>query len=329
MKRAIALLLAAVISLFLFACGSIPDSQSKKYEKYQTIIDNLEKGNYDNAISIIENMARQESGGSVSESEPTKPALTPEQITWQTNAVGTWTPNENAVKDGHTGFTVSADGTCTVDGKNYTWTIGNASKTGARIDVWDGQKMAYELHISVNENYGYKQASMNMYMDENSIQSAMGTYYRNEDYTVVEITNDNWQEYFAVKEVIKLGENSFGEVDEFWGYTYFCLKDSCGTVNGVLSSVAMEHSSVSTCQDITVNLTDKTYVPVGRVRNTAESNGDRELDYSTDCNGERYYGSTIASFCAYDVNKNLTCTVWRPMDLQIRRVLGTLYIVKK
>lgn len=322
MKRMIMLVLVAAMSLSLCACIS----RSAKYEKYETIIDNLEKGNYDNAISIIENMAQQGSGDSASQS--TEPVLTPEQIAWQTNAVGTWIPDENATKGGHTGFTVKADGTCTVDGKNYTWTIGNATETGARLDVLDEKKMAYELHISVDEDYGYKRASMNAYMDEFTIQTTSGTYYRNEDYTVVKITNDNWQDYFEVKEVIKLKENAFGEVDEFWGYTYFRLKDTCGAVNSVLSSVAMEHSSVSTCQDITVDLTNKTYVPVGEVKNTSNNNTDTVLSSTVDCNGERYYGDSIASFCANDVDKNTTDTVWRPMDIRIHRVLGTLYIVK-
>ena len=329
MKRVITLLLVAALSVSLCACGLLPNAQSKKYEKYQTIIDSLENGNYDNAIGIIENMAQQESGSADSETDSTKPTLTPEQIAWQTDAVGTWTPDESATKDGHTGFVIMSDGICTVDGQKYSWTIGNASKTSARIDVQDGQKMVYELHISVNEDYGYKRASMNARLDEQSWQSTSGAYYRNEDYTIVEITNDNWQDYFEVKEVIKLKENSFGEVDEFWGYTYFRMKDTCGVVNSTLSSVAMEHSSVSTCQDITVDLENKTYMPVGNVKNTSNNNSDTELRQSVDCNGERYYGASLASFCANDVDKNFTDTVWRPMNLTIDRVLGTLYIVKK
>lgn len=56
---------------------------------------------------------------------------------------------------------------------------------------------------------------------------------------------------------------------------------------------------------------------------------DSELEYSVDCNGKRYYGEGMASFCANDVDKNPTDTVWRPMNIQIHRVLGTLYVVKK
>ena len=93
-------------------------------------------------------------------------------------------------------------------------------------------------------------------------------------------------------------------------------------------SLYLKHR-VSTCQDITVDLENKTYVPVGEVKNTSENNSDSELEYSVDCNGERYYGDSIASFCANDVDKNTTDTVWRPMNIQIHRVLGTLYVVKK
>lgn len=330
MKRAIALFLVAAMSLSLCACGLLPNAQSKEYEKYQTIIDNLENGNYQNAIELIENMAQQDNNNSDTDTatEDTKPALTPEQIAWQTDVVGTWIPNKTASEDGHPGFTVKADGTCIVDGKSYTWEIGDASETNAKIVVLDGQTKVHDLQFSVNADYGYKRAFLYTYMDEYSTQSSEGNYYRNEDYIVVEITSDNWQDYFEVKEVISVRKNAFDEIDQFCGSTYFRLKDSYGAVNGDLSSGGMEHKSVTTCQDITVNLTDLTYVPVGNVRNTAENNSTTELRISTDANDARYYGCSIGGFIAYDVNKNTKDTVWRPMNIEILRVEGTLYIVK-
>lgn len=325
MKRVVALILVLVLSLSLGAC-----TQDKAYEKYQLIIDNLENGHYENAIDIIESMAAADNAvtDGTNPSNSKEPELTTEQIAWQTKVVGTWTPNESATKEGHTGFAIKADGTCTVDGKNYTWTIGNATETDTWIDVRDGQKMVCQLHISVNENYGYKQASMNVYIDEHRIQSTTGTYYRNEDYTVVEISSDNWQDYFEVEEITVTKQNAFGEASEFWGYTYFRLKDTCGTVNSSLSSGGVEFQCVSTCQDITVDLTNMTYVPVGEVHNTSDHNSTTELRLSSDANGKSYYGISIGSFCADDVNKELTDTVWRPMNIEILRVQATVYIVK-
>lgn len=128
------------------------------------------------------------------------------------------------------------------------------------------------------------------------------------------------------KRIPKLG--SFDEIDQFCGSTYFRLKDSYGTVNGDLSSGGMEYKSVSTCQDITVNLTDLTYDPVGNVRNTAENNSTTELRVFTDANDTRYYGCSIGGFVAYDVNKDTTDTVWRPMNIEILRVQGRVYVVK-
>ena len=317
MKRVITLLLAGALSLSLCACGAgVP-------EKYQDVIDNLENGNYQGAIDLIETIEQQDLATS-----PTAQALTPEQTTWKTDAVGTWSPDQEASQEGHTGIVIKDDGTCTVDGKAYAWKVGEAGKTNVRIEMRDGAKKICYLQIAVSVDYGYKRATLFTYMDEQSAQSAKGSYYRDEDYTVVEITNDNWQEYFELKEVLSTKKNAFDEIDQFCGTTYFRLKDSYGTVNSELSTCAMEHKSVSTCQDITVNLIDMSYVPVGRVRNTAENNETEELSAAEDAEGARYYGCSVGGFVAYDVNKNATDTVWRPMDIEILRVQGTLYIVK-
>lgn len=319
MKRIITLFLVAALSLSLCACGaSVP-------KKYQDVIDNLENGNYQAAIDLIETMEQQDLATAATAPEN---ALTPEQIAWKTDAVGTWSPNQEASQEGHTGIVIKNDGTCTVDGKAYTWKVGEAGKTNVRIEICEGAKKICYLQIAVSVDYGYKRAVLFTYVDEHSAQSAKGCYYRDEDYTVVEITNDNWQEYFELKEVLTTKKNAFDEIDQFSGTTYFRLKESYGTVNSELSTCAMEHKSVSTCQDITVNLIDMSYAPVGRVRNTAENNETEELSTTTDAEGVDYYGCSVGGFVAYDVNKNPTDTVWRPMDIEILRVQGSLYIVK-
>ena len=328
MKRAIVFFLVVSMGLSLCACG-----QYNTYEKYQEIIDNLENGNYQNAIDLIQNMA--DSNNSISNTESntdsgtsSEPTLSPAQIAWQTNAIGTWIPDKRATEDGHTGFSIKDDGTCVVDDKDYTWNIGVASEKSAQLEVFDGQKQVYVLMISVSAEYGYKRATLGICTDKHNFNSTNGAYYRNEDYTVVDITNDNWQDYFEVKEVLFTKKNAFGEINEFWGYTYFRLKDTYSTINPTLSSGGTEYQYVSTCQDITVDLDNMTYVPVGKVRNTADRNNTMEWRLSTDSNSAEYYGVSIGSFFVYDVDKELTDTAWRPTNIQILRTQGTLYIVK-
>ncbi len=332
MKRLVTLLLVAAMSLCLCACGQT-DSRIEKYEKYQLIIEHLEDGNYDKVIDIIEGWAGQHSAGSETISatvptEPTKPALTPEQLAWQADAVGTWIPDETASKDSHTGFAIKADGTCVVDGKDYTWTIGNASKTSAHIDVLDGETKVHMLQLSVNADYGYKRATLYTYTDANNAQSTKGTYYRNEDYTIVEITNDNWQEYFEIKEVLSTDKNAFGEFDKLRSQNCFRLKDAESTVNSVLSSGGVEYQYVSACLDVTVDFENMTYT-TSETRNSADRNSTAELGYYTDPQGAQYYGVSIGGFVASDLDKNQVATVWRPTDIEILRVQGTLYIVNK
>lgn len=323
MKRITLLALVAVMCLSLCACG-----QNKTYEKYQTIIDNLENGHYQNAIDLIENMAQADSAGSNTESTSKEPALTPEQIAWQTKAVGTWLPDKSAMEDGHTGFVIKDDGTCTVDDKNYTWTIGNAAENSARLDVRDGQAMAYELHLSVHTDYGYKQASMNIYLSENSLQGTSYRFFRQEDYTVVQVNTENWQEYFEIEELLSTEVDAFGDVNDFCGHIYLRLKDTCGNINVSLSSGGVEYQGVSTCQDITVDLASMTYVPVGDVHNTSDYHESEKMAKYIDSHKETYYGVSMGSFCAYDVDENPTDTVWRPMNIEILRLEATLYIVK-
>ncbi len=331
MKRILVLLIVAGLSLSLCACQSDLDP------KYQAVIDQLEDGNYQNAIDLIENMAtldkgennEKNAGDAVEEDSNKQPELTQEQIAWKEKVVGNWFADDRATEAGHTGFVVKEDGTCTIDGKAYTWKMGNASPTSAWLEVWDGQSKLYGLQISINGNYGYKRASLFQYTGEHNSTSTDGAYYCAEEYDVIEITSDNWQEYFEVKEVVATNKNAFGEVDRFFGVTYFRLKDSYGTVNAALSFGGTEYQYVSTCQDVTVDLTNMTYTPVGDVHNTADSNSTSEWHQTTDSNNTLYYGITVGSFVVYDINKSLTDTTWRPMNIQILRAQGTLYVVKK
>lgn len=330
MKRIAAFLIVAALSLSLCACQSGLDP------KYQAVIDQLEDGNYQNAIDLIENMAtldkgennENNAGDAVVEDSNKQPELTQEQIAWKAKVVGNWFADDRATESGHTGFTVNEDGTCTVDGQSYTWTIGNASESNAWVEVKNGQTKVYGLQFSLSTDKSYKRATMFEYTGEHNSTSTDGVYYCTEEYNVVEVTTENWQEYFEIVELCFGVKNAFNEVSDFAGTTYFRLKESCGKVNSAISHGGTEYAFISACQDVTVNLTDMTYVVAGEIRNTANTSSVAEWYSYTDGNNNSFYGLTIGSFRAYDVNKNLTDTVWRPTDIQIPRVEGTLYLVK-
>ena len=331
MKRLVMLLLVAAVSLSLCACGQT-DPRIEKYENYHLIIECLENGDYDKAIDIIEGWAGEHSEDSATISsvatEPTKPALTPEQLAWQADAVGTWIPNKTASEDGHTGFTINPDGTCTLDGKNYTWQIGNSTETGTQITVLEGDAEAYMLRLSVNSDYGYKKASLAPFADGHASNILAGSYYRNEDYTVVEITSDNWQDYFEIDEVLAAGKNAFGEFENLRSQRCFRLKDAESIVNAGLSSGAVEYKYVSTCLDVAVDFENMTYT-AGAARNATDCNDTEKLGYVTAPDNTQYYGVSIGGFVASGLDKHKLSTVWRPMGIEIVRVQATLYIVKK
>lgn len=323
MKKRIPLLLVAVLLLTMTACGV--SQEAELLNKYGYIIQNLENGNYQAAIDQIEGMADQQAATGESADEP---SLSAEQLSWQQKILGTWFASETATENGYTGFSLREDGTCTVNGSSYTWEMGNASETNASVVITEGETKKYSLSFSVNTDYGYKNASMSVYENENFANSISGSFFCEGDYTIVEIDSKNWQEYFEMTEILVGEKNAFDEVENVRCMTYLRLKDSHGKVNPWASYVAVEYSSVSLCQDITVDLEKMTYKPVGDKKNTSENNNTTKMSSSTDAHDNRYYGTTLGSFSLHDVNKSLTGTVWRPTDITIDRIQGTLYIVK-
>lgn len=349
MKRFIIILLAISVCISVCACDDDDsDSQSdkyRKYRKYDDILDYLEDGNYQDAIDLIESMAEEVSDSSDLTSDTLsstisndiafgdeisdvseEPLLTPDQISWKSNAIGVWIPDKY-VDEKHTGFTINEDGTCIVDGGNYTWEIGGASENSAQIIVYDGEDVVYRMHISNNGVHDYKQASLTICEGDNS-QFTGGSYYRSDEYTVFEITNENWQEYFELKEELGVSKNAFDEICDFRGITYLSLKEKYRNINTSLSSGAVEYQGVSTCQDITVDVDNMTYTPSGDVKNTSDFNNANKLDvYGS--GEDTNFGTTIGSFWAHDIDKNPTTTVWRPLDIEILRIQGTIYLINE
>ena len=60
-------------------------------------------------------------------------------------------------------------------------------------------------------------------------------------YTTVEITLDNWQDYFEIKPMATFNKNAFGEVEAVFRSWYFCLKESWAD-SVAAADVALEYS---------------------------------------------------------------------------------------
>ena len=84
----------------------------------------------------------------------------------------------------------------------------------------------------------------------------------------VEITLDNWQDYFEIKQYLSgyIGTNDFGEPDhvEYYLSTMFTLKEEYAEkVDFDGSNVAIEYSGDYIVKSVTANVTDCTFVITG------------------------------------------------------------------
>ena len=196
MRKIFALICVFTLLFTLSACSS---SEAELYEKYKDVILALENNNFDGAVNKIENLESERNQNLSS----TESALSKEETFWQQEIVGKWIPDEDATAEGYTGLVINSDKTCTANGENYTWTVTYANETNAEIDLYKDKEKKCKLFFSLNSKRGYKRATIGMYQDEYYAPNLKGAYFAEEDYTVVNITKDNWQEYFEIKPVLK------------------------------------------------------------------------------------------------------------------------------
>lgn len=322
MRKIFALICVFTLLFTLSACSS---SEAELYEKYKDVILALENNNFDGAINKIENLESERNQNLSS----TESALSKEETFWQQEIVGKWIPDEDATAEGYTGLVINSDKTCTANGENYTWTVTYANETNAEIDLYKDKEKKCKLFFSLNSKRGYKRATIGMYQDEYYAPNLKGAYFAEEDYTVVNITKDNWQEYFEKTETITTGKNAFGEVNEFKVEMQFRLREEHSPINFELSKCAVEYNRSSVSQKVTVDLNNLTYTLGGKVENTATNDQTSTLVCRTDDNDKEYFAMMLGGFNVYDVNKTLTHTTWVPIEHEVLRIEGKLYIVKK
>lgn len=130
----------------------------------------------------------------------------------------------------------------------------------------------------------------------------------------IEITLDNWQDYFEIVERDDVRKNAFDEITDVNKGWYIVLKDGFEMVE-YDTSIAIEYSAID----------ERRYYEIDKENGTltiGERSEDRKFSYSSTGKISRR-------------EEKLTCTaslsdkiLTFPTDLQIVRIQGTLYIVK-
>lgn len=322
MKKWIAMLLAAILCLSLCACGS------SKYEKYDTIIDALEQKDYEGAIEEIYKLYLAENGGEAGgdDQDPTDESeADPDMLKWQELAPSEYIAksyNEDKPVDN---FTLNADGTCLVEGKSLNWLLDSADENYAAINVMDGMVKAYRINLNLYEE-GYVTASLGFFQDEYSTSGVDANFFRSANLTAIELTVDNWQDYFEPYEHISITKNSFGEITGIDVSRYMVVKEAYGFVVADLSKVAVEYTYSDVRQKVTADPNAGTYT-LGEIVDTYGPYGPTTSSmygrHSDD--GVHRYGMSCGSFY---IGKFPEDEVSVRTDLTMTRLMGTIYVVE-
>lgn len=313
-KRIIALALVCVMCLCLFACSS---KEADLYYKYQDIIDALEEEDYQSAYLAMVELANK--GETDENGEETKD---PEIEALKESAVGTWIPSIYAVEENEAVFfDITKNGNFVMGDVNYPLEVNYESKDSITYDAMDGETKIYRIGIYKEEN-GMFRTTLGKYNEDNSTEG-LGTYYLESQFTKIELTADNFDEYFEdVPEYIETSENSFGEVTSFSVYFDKALKEEYGVVNTDLSQVALEYSYVYQYYDYTADIAAGTY-QFGDV-----SEGDEPYDSTSTTSMSNWhgpeddrYGFTFGSLYISGEEGRQSVN----SDFNIVRIQGTIY----
>ena len=152
-------------------------------------------------------------------------------------------------------------------------------------------------------------------------------YYNMADIEVVEITLDNWADYFGELERITTTKDAFGDVTTMNIYNYIVLKEARGHGIGAISNVIVEYSCVKESRKITVDLENLTYEWGETIRtDPAATYTFAMASQRFEETEEEYYGFLpCISYSRVDKFPEDQATAFT--SVEILRITGTLYYV--
>ena len=150
-------------------------------------------------------------------------------------------------------------------------------------------------------------------------------------YTTIEITLDNWMEYFEFRRVVVDRRNDFNELTEFYPNMNMCLKTEWAEVATEME-VAVEYSCMNgyrqwftynaDTKELSEGEIDSESAPVSDLLNQTLS----LKDYSID-DGKILYGN--ASKTTFEIKDNIATILGTTYsDVEVIRIQGTITIAK-
>ncbi len=238
MKKIIALLLVAAMCLSLTGCAFLlkpntdaetPAEDTKvglsfgnnKYEKYDALIEAIEANDFEKAYGELVKFANEAEGIS-------QPTQDEQYAELAKNAVGEWiTFKEDAVDVKP--LVLNEDGTGTYGDDSFTWAVDYGGDEHFNVKcLVDGIEFKYYLNFGKYEDAKVWYCLANI-VENNADGSWMTTHedettyfsrYNKDALEIVDITAENFFDYFEMRPEAFWNLNEFGEA-EGWGRSYY------------------------------------------------------------------------------------------------------------
>ena len=237
MKRIVAFLLTLVLCLGLVACADEPTRTKSKYAELEEMLD---EGRYGEALTYILSLQAQNSssvplfgvvqpGDNTVTDEELNAGKEPsaEVLALIDSMMGEWViAGED--QDLPQKFVFCEDGTCTVDGTEMTWKREATALTDNTLDallsVWEGDVERYRIRQPAKTDAGEISFRIRT-VKESSTVLENALYICPQNYEAVELTMDNWQEYFEFVAVPGHTTDAFGDLSGMSISYRIALKD--------------------------------------------------------------------------------------------------------
>lgn len=312
MKK-IKLLLCTFMLCTLTACG-------KSEHEHQALLDMIENNQYQEAIQYVNDLAyeyHKENTQTVQKDSLTELLL------------GEWV----YVESSHYQFSdfktmeFKDDYTVLCDGKEYLWEV-TYEDTSNELDyievkILDGA--SEYLRFTFNRE-DYK-INLGQYVD-GSYQWNSVNFFHISEYEKVEITVDNFFDYFEIYEYVNWSKNSFDEVTSMSVSRAFTLKDEYySRVPRIYNEVAIEYKYKTSNRNITVDWNNQTY-SFGDITKTNDYEYDHTTEmYHTTYNEVEKYGIGFNSI-HYSIDSSNDYITGYINDFEFTRIKGAIYLKK-
>lgn len=312
MKKLISMILVLAMALSLCACGNVTNENSITEDPVHEV---------DGSADIV--------GSDTESNKPLKKSAWSERI-----------PGEYRDALSDKSFVLNDNGTCTIEGGDYTWKLADFDETYANVDVFDGKKVVYQVRLYPQVSEGAKSLSMgtqstlnaqNSFIlgildevdEEGCANSIRAQFFNMEDFHVIELTTDNWLDYFEYVEQCNFYYDEAAGEERAYFLTSYQLKEEYRNVFLYLSrGVKVHYKRVFFDRMITVDAENQTY-QWGDIIETRENDytDSAPIGYSSFEGSNEIYGFFVDSFTVEHFPEDEISFT----EFEIARFSGTIY----